>query len=227
MRKVISEEVLNLVRKDGVVCLVDAGYGAYSMYEEICNMFGTIPLERYSDNDDWIEDYVEKRDSLESRLVLELPQDIVFWFNEDGDMLISTYAEYAISNQYNDDILDIIQNLEDDIENVIDSRKRFEFEDAVNGNYSDFFSGALPDDYEIVVYDDFYNHANEYTLDSCAIFNGEIEIEINKDRFSFKERTILELILQGKVKSHLVVHDNDDSILVYDTFYLYQYAQNR
>ena len=223
--KIVSKEMLDYIRRNGIACIIDAGFGPYHIYEMICDMLKVDPLQR--DSDDWVNDYVGKIDILEALLDEELPEDIVFWINETGDYLLTTYENYIVNNLDTDDVIDAIQSVENIIEDIVELEKQSIIEDVERGEYKYLFEKkeTFPTDYEIVAYTDYYNHSNENTLDSACVYAGEIEVEIEKARFCKTRQTIIDLILKDEIRSSVCMKDNGDSILVYDTFYLYQYAQ--
>lgn len=223
--KIISKEMLDYVRKNCSACIINAGFGPYHIYEMICDMLKVDPLQR--DADDWVDDYVEKIDILEERLNGELPEDIILWINETGDYLLTTYESYVVNNLDTDDVIDAIQSVENIIEDIVELQKQGIVEDVERGEYKYLFEKKqiLPDNCNIVAFEDYYNHSNENTLDTTCVYGGEIEVEIEKTRFCKTRRTIIELILKDEIRSSICMKDNGNSILVYDTFYLYQYAQ--
>jgi hypothetical protein len=225
MSKLFNDEFLDDVRKAGTICLIDSGYGALHIYERLCDMLHKAPLEV---TDEWIEEYPFIWDEFFDKAQEELPEDIVLWNNETGDFLVSTFSDYARSNIDDDYIQDIINEIECKIEKEIELRKRLEIENVENGEYAylfeniDYFSLS---NVEIVAHEDYYNHENEDTIVSSIIYDGEIEVYIEKSIFSTKERIVLEVLLTSPEYTHVCISNNGDSILAYDTFYLVQYLQ--
>lgn len=222
MSKLFNDEFLDDVRKAGTICLIDSGYGAYHIYELLCDMLHKAPLEV---TDEWIEEYPFIWDEFFDKAQEELPEDIILWNNETGDFLVSMFSDYAENNIDNNDIQDIINEIECKIEKEIELRKRLEIENVENGEYYylfeniDYFSLS---NVEIVAHEDYYNHESDSTISTAVVYSGEIEVEISKEIFNEIERIVLEVLLTSPEYTHVCISNNGDSILAYDTFYLQQ-----
>jgi len=198
----------------------------YQRYMELCKLNGQVPYPE--DNNNWIEHYVILREDIAYSLNVTIPSSYKVFF--DGLVLVidsfKNYVKQFIDEDNN--IYELLQELTSKVEGLIDSRKEGFVLEAENGEYDNLLEPVKDSDFidklvyepQRVVYQDYFNHIDDDTIAHGVVFNGEIEIEIPKSYFDSLERDLLDLIENDAIRSSIVVRDNGDSYLFYDTFYL-------
>lgn len=222
---IIDNEILEHVNRTGAYYLINCST-PYERYVELCKILNTAQYPK--DNDIWVEEYHRLKAVIVDELNVILPTEYKGYWDE-YSLIISKFKEYAryfidIDNY----ICDLHRSLTEKIEALVQQEKDFQIELAEGGEYDDllepireldFIDELLYDPYRLV-YTDMYNHVTANTVLHGIIFNGEIEVSIPKDNFTERERDIIDLIIHDEVSSSLCIKDNDNDILVYDTFYL-------
>ncbi|KUK76522.1 MAG: hypothetical protein XD93_0861 [candidate division WS6 bacterium 34_10] len=223
--KSISKEIFDLVDSGKRIQLMNEPT-PYQRYMELCKLNGQVPYPE--DNNNWIEHYVILREDIAYSLNVTIPSSYKVFF--DGLVLVidsfKNYVKQFIDEDNN--IYELLQELTSKVEGLIDSRKEGFVLEAENGEYDNLLEPVKDSDFidklvyepQRVVYQDYFNHIDDDTIAHGVVFNGEIEIEIPKSYFDSLERDLLDLIENDAIRSSIVVRDNGDSYLFYDTFYL-------
>ena len=228
-RQLVSRECRNEVKKDGVVCLIDSGFGPRHIYEMLCNILHVSP-EDSEFNSDWVDHYSELHEEVEERLNTELNDDNIFCrWSDDGDLLLLTEKEYIMAYFDDYDIQDELAALDQKITDLVEAEKEYWNTSAENGEYDLDVLGHVSDaDIEHRVFNDYYNHETENTVETYMVFDGEIETQLERKMFTSRENVLLDLITTEEISYSLncvVKKDGNDHYLVYDTFYLSVYLE--
>jgi len=229
VKKLVSEECRNEVKKDGVVCLIDSGFGPRHIYEVLCNILHVAP-EDSEFNSDWVDHCSELHEEVEERLNMELNDDAIYCrWNEDGDLLLLSEKEYIMAYYDDYEIQDELSALDEKITELVEAEKEAWNRNAENGEYDlDVLGHVADSDVEHVIFNDYYNHETENTVETYMVFDGEIETQLERKMFTSRENVLLDLITTEEINYNLncvVKRDGDDHFLVYDTFYLSVYLE--
>ena len=228
-RQLVSRECRNEVKKNDVVCLIDSGFGPRHIYEVLCNILHVAP-EDSEFNSDWVDHYSELHEEVEERLNMELNDDAIYCrWNEDGDLLLLSEKEYIMAYYDDYEIQDELSALDEKITELVEAEKEAWNRNAENGEYDlDVLGHVADSDVEHVVFNDYYNHETENTVETYMVFDGEIETQLERKMFTSRENVLLDLIINEEISYNLnclVKKDGDDHFLVYDTFYLSVYLE--
>jgi len=223
--KTISKEIFDLVDSGKRVQLMNEPT-PYQRYMELCKLIGEGNYPE--DNNNWIEHYVILRENITYSLNVTIPSSYKVFF--DGLVLVIDSFKNYVKQFIDEDntVYELLQELTSKVNDLLDSRKKGFVLEAENGEYDNLLEPVKDSDFidklvyepQRVVYQDYFNHIDDDTIAHGVVFNGEIEIEIPKSYFDSLERDLLDLIENDAIRSSIVVRDNGDSYLFYDTFYL-------